>query len=261
VIDERIAQRRAGVRDADRRRRLRRTVRIAAVLVVLATLVGLERSSLVALEEVTVLGLDRLDAATVLDVAALPIGSSVARARLGAVEDRIERLPLVRSVTARRTGPRQVRIEVIERLPVLVVEGNGAERLVDRDGVVIAEGRLEGLPVVVLRTAPPGVGAVVSASPTLANAHLAWRGLSGPLRATVERYLADGPDDLTLVLRSGIEVRFGRAERVDEKVRALGAVLADIGDTPVGVIDVRAPGAPVIVAEAVDVLDPEATAP
>jgi hypothetical protein len=42
-------------------------------------------------------------------------------------------------------------------------------------------------------------------------------------------------------------VRFGRAERVDEKVRALGAILGDVGDSPVTVIDVRAPSAPVVI--------------
>ncbi len=34
-----------------------------------------------------------------------------------------------------------------------------------------------------------------------------------------------------------------------EKVRALGAVLEDVGSTPITRIDVRAPGAPVVVAE------------
>jgi cell division protein FtsQ len=162
------------------------------------------------------------------------------------VEERVEELPLVRSADARRLDPLTVLIEVVEREPVLTVQGRGEHVLVDRDGIVLAEGRVDELPVVRLREAPPAPGEQVEEHPALANAHRAWRSLSGPLRADVVRYDARDPDDLTLRLRSGVDVRFGRAERVDEKVRALGAVLEDLGDTPVAAIDVRAPSAPVV---------------
>jgi cell division protein FtsQ len=246
VIDERMAERRAQVRDDDRRRRLRRTVTGVVLAVVLAVFVVVENSPLVGLEEVQVVGLDRLDEQTVIAVADLPLGTSTLRLRLRAAAERIEALPLVRSASARRVDPLTVRFDVVERQPALVVQGARETRLVDRDGVVISSGSLDGLPRIVLPTAPPEVGRTVAADPTLANAHRAWRGLSGPLRAEVVRYAAAGPDELSLHLRSGIEVRFGRADRIDEKVRALGAVLGDVGGEQVGIIDVRAPSAPVI---------------
>jgi cell division septal protein FtsQ len=247
VIDERIAQRRARVRDDDRRRRLRRTVTVAALLLVLAVVVAVESSPLVGLEEVQVVGLDRLDAGAVRDAADLPLGTSTLRLRLRAAAARVEALPLVREAGARRIDPLTVRIEVAERQPALVVEGGGASRMVDRDGVIIAEGGLDGLPLISLPTEPPPVGETIAADATLANAHRAWRGLSGPLRTSVVRYEAAGPDELSLHLDRGIEVRFGRADRIDEKVRAIGAVLGDVGDTPIELIDVRAPSAPVVV--------------
>lgn len=252
MIDERIAERRAAVRDDQRRGRLRRTRWVVLLVLLLAGLVALERSPLVGLEEVEVVGTERLAVAQVTDAAELELGTSTLRLGLRAVTERVEALPLVREATARRTDPLSVRIEVTERLPALVVSGDGTSRYLDREGVVIDDLGPEeqpppSLPVIALPDAPPAVGQLVAAHPALANAHAVWSGLSGALRAEVAVYRAAGPDELTLQLASGIEVRFGRAERTDEKVRALGAVLDDIGDTPVASIDVRAPQAPVVI--------------
>jgi cell division protein FtsQ len=247
VIDERIAERRAVVREERRRARLRRTRWVLVLLVLAGLLVVLERSPLVGLDRIEVGGTVRLDPDEVRAAAELPLGSSTLRLRLGEASERVEALPLVRRARIQRVDPLSVRIEVIEREPSLVVTGGGQDRLVDRDGVVLADGSVDDLPVIDLRQAPPEVGGHVDDLPALANAHRAWRGLTGDLRVAVARYDARGPDDLWLELTSGIAVRFGRAERVDEKVRALGAILGDVGDSPVTVIDVRAPSAPVVI--------------
>lgn len=218
------------------------------VVVAAAVLVMVERSALVALEEVRVSGADRLDSDQVRDAAQLQLGTSTLRLGLDEVQARVKKLALVHDAQARRLDPLTVLIDVTEREPVLQASGGGETRLIDRDGVVIVEGGLDGLAEIRLPASPPGVGEPVSTDPTLANAHQVWRELSGPLRSMVDRFDASGPDELSLQLSTGVEVRFGRAERVDEKVRALGAVLEDVEDTPVGTIDVRAPRAPVVVA-------------
>jgi cell division protein FtsQ len=247
VIDQRIAERRRQIRGEQRRGRLRRTLVVVALVALGVVLVLVERSALVGLEEVEVAGTDRLEPGEVLAAADLELGTSTLRLRLGAVEDRVETLPLVREASARRLDPLTVRIEVTERQPVLNVRGAEDTVLLDRDGVLLVAGHVEGLPEIRLADGVPAPGEAVSADPALANAHEAWRTLSGPLRAEVVRYDAVGADELALHLRSGVEVRFGRAERVDEKVRALGAVLDDVAEADVAVIDVRAPSAPVVV--------------
>ena len=249
MIDDRIAARRRKVRDDRRRHRLRRTILMVAILVVVVLLILIERSPLVGLEEVQVTGTDRLTDAQVRDAADIPLGTSTLRLGLGPAAERVTALPLVREAVARRLDPLSVVIEVVERQPVLVADDGDRQVLIDRDGVVIAEGGHERLPQVRLESAAPAAGATVSDHAALQNAHRAWEGLSGPLRARVARYDAEGADDLALVLEDGVEVRFGRADRVAEKVRALGAVLEDVGSTPITRIDVRAPGAPVVVAE------------
>lgn len=249
-MDDRIAERRADVRDAARRRRLRRTVVTLVLIALAATLVAVERSALVGLEGVEVAGTERLSPVEVRDAADLALGTSTMRLRLGAAAARVEALPLVRDATARRVDPLTVRIEVTERQPLVhAVVGDDAVH-VDRDGIVIDVVAADDppLPVIELEGELPTVGSAVASRPALANAHAVWLELSGPLRAATAAVQAHGPQDTSLLLERGIEVRIGRAERMDEKVRAIGAVLEDIGEAPeVAAIDVRAPSAPVVV--------------
>jgi hypothetical protein len=57
---------------------------------------------------------------------------------------------------------------------------------------------------------------------------------------------APDADGLELVLSDAPLVRFGRAELIDEKVRALGAILDDVTGSDVILVDVRVPGFPVV---------------
>ncbi|HEX9889724.1 MAG TPA: FtsQ-type POTRA domain-containing protein [Nitriliruptorales bacterium] len=241
-----MAERRAEVRDERRRLRLRRTLTLLGLAALLGTLAMIERSSLVALQEVRVVGVQRLDALVVSDTAALPIGTSTLRLDLAAAEARIEALPLVAAADLRRIDPLTVQITVTERVPVVIAEVGRTRLLVDAEGVVLARGQAE-LAVIALPAGPvPSPGDRVEVLPGLASAHTIHVGLPGPLRIRVARYEVIKPDEIELVLDDGRRVRFGPAQRIDEKARALGAVLEDLGDAPVALIDVRAPNAPVV---------------
>lgn len=247
-VDERIAERRREVRDERRRGRLRRTVLVATLVLLLLAALAVERSSLVALAEVRVEGTQRLDPDTVREAADLPLGTSTLRLRLGDARERVEALPLVATATVDRLDPLTVLVSVTERVPLAVVRGRGGFALIDDDGVVVAAGREDGLPLIDLGSAPPPApGDHVRDLPALANAHRALRELPGPLRTEVAQYRAIADDALTLELVNGTLVDFGRAERVDEKARSLGAVLDDLGDRVVATIDVRAPRTPVVI--------------
>jgi cell division protein FtsQ len=246
-IDDRIAERRREVRRDRQRDRRRRTVAFLAILLVVAVFVAIERSPLVGLESVEVVGTDRLTEEEVLEAADLELGTSTLRLRLGRVEERVEQLPLTLAADARRVDPLRVRIEVTERIPVLVARAGQDRALVDRSGQVIAPGDVDGLPTITVAGDLPAPGERGPAGGPVDVAVSTWRGLSGPLRAEVVRYDPGPDEDLDLQLRSGVTVRFGRPDRIDEKVRALGAVLEDVGETRVTAIDVRAPARPVVV--------------
>lgn len=247
MVDERIAARRAKVRDQRRRHRLRRTLLVLALLAVVAVLVLVERSSLVALAEIRVTGTERLDDDRVREATGLQLGTSVLRLPLDAARDGVEALPLVASASVRRADPLTVVVDVVERSPVAVVLRRGEAVLVDEAGVVLATGREEGLARIALRTgALPEPGQSLDRVPAAANAHAAMQELPGAVRSRVDRYVARAEDELTLQLVDGPVVHFGRADRVDEKARALGAVLEDLGEREVAEIDVRAPSRPTV---------------
>lgn len=243
-MNPRIAERRRRVRKGRQHRRLRRSSLVVVAAVIAITAVGIERSPLLGLVEVRVVGTDRLDRASAREAAGLELGTSSLRLDLDAVEARVEQLPLVATAVAQRADPLTVEIVVTERVPELQASDGLTTVLVDAEGIVIRRAAESGVPRVETRTLPKP-GERVTQAPALANAQAIYQSLSGPLRALTDRYVAVGPDNLDLVLHDGTRVRVGRAERVDEKVRALGAVLEDLGEESVALIDVRAPNAPV----------------
>lgn len=246
MVNERIAARRAEVRAGRRRRRLRRTMVLVGLAVVVAGLVALERSSLVALVEVEVVGLERLERADVLAAAEVRPGMSVLRIRRNAVRERVEALPLVDQARVERLGALGLRIEVDEADPAVTATFGDRSVLVGTDGLVLGEGEAPGTPVVVLSGPVPRPGTTVDDMPSLAAAHAVVLGLPGPLGALVEHVRAVASDDVRLVLEGGVVVRWGDESRADEKARALGAVLEDLDGRPVTTIDVRAPMAPTV---------------
>jgi cell division protein FtsQ len=246
MVEERIAQRRAEVRSARRVLRLRRTLLIALSVMLLGVAVWFEGSEHATVLDVQVAGVLRSDPQDVISASGVGVGDAALRLRPASIARDIERMTLVRSATVRRPGLRVIAIEVHERAPVYTVLYRTSELLVDRDGVVIAMGRESELPVVEVVTPPPQPGELVAAHAALANAHRAWTGLSGPLRSRVVGMRAPSIDGLEMRLDTGQSVRFGRAEQLEEKVRALGAILDDVAGSEVLVVDVRVPGFPVV---------------
>jgi cell division protein FtsQ len=119
-IDDRIAERRREVRRERQVARRRRTLATVGVLLFLLVVWLVERSPLVGLESIEVVGTERLTEEQILEAADLELGTSTLRLRLGRVEERVEALALVGTADARRVDPLRVRIEVVERVPVLV---------------------------------------------------------------------------------------------------------------------------------------------
>ncbi len=247
-MDSRIAQRRIEVKRERARVRRRRALVAAPVLAMLALAVWLEQSPLLGLSEVEVLGTRRLASDAVREAAALPLGTSTLRLRLGPARERVEALPLVASASVRRTDPLSVRIKVVERRPIFVLRTPGGEALVDAAGVVVAPGNEEGLPVIVATAPrPPNAGSSVAELPEAGNAFAVATALPHDLRADVVRFEARGPDDVELVLASGLRARFGRGERIAEKGQALSALLEELDVAAAGAcIDVRVPSHPVL---------------
>jgi cell division protein FtsQ len=246
MVDERIARRRADVRSARRMIRLRRTLLALTLLTLAGAGVWFERSEHATVVDVQVQGTSRLEQQDVITISGVSVGDAALRLRPSSVARDVEQLALVRTADVRRVGLRTVVIDVVERAPVYTVAYRTTAVLVDRDGLVIYRGREDGIPVVRVVTPPPVPGDPVAAHGALANAHRAWTGLSGPLRSRVVAMRAPDIEGLEMTLDTGEVVRFGRAEQLEEKIRALGAILDDVAGSEVVLIDVRVPGFPVV---------------
>lgn len=246
-VNERIAARRRQVRARRRRARLRRTVLVVLLAGLVAGAVAIERSELVALASVRVEGNERLPTDLVVELTGLELGTSVLRLPLGRAEGALEEHPLVHDAVVERDGVLGVVVRVTERQPVLAaVDDRGRRVLVGPAGRVLTTGGAPGVLTVTVPGPVPAPGERLGGTPALRAAHAVVVGLPGPLAALVAEVRADARDAVELVLESGTVVRWGDDDRGDEKARALGAVLEDLGDQQVAVVDVRAPAAPTV---------------
>jgi cell division protein FtsQ len=175
------------------------------------------------------------------------LGQSLVAVDAEQVEGRLRTLPAVAGVTVDRAFPDTLVIRVAPERPVAVVRRGTSAWLATGAGKVIREietGTERGLPRLwVVRGATIRVGGqvpagLVPATRALAEAHGA--GLGGRVKGV---RLAN--DELTLVLRRGIELRLGRIADVGMKLAIAREVLELVDVSGTTYIDVSVPQRPV----------------
>jgi cell division protein FtsQ len=216
-------------------------VAILALTVGAAYMFWLRDSSLVAVDNVDVVGVtsgDRDRIVTVLTKAAEE--QTTLHADPGAIEAAARPFPTVAAVSVDPNFPHGMRIEVDERPPALMVSAGGHETPAAADGTLL-EGVDVGddphLPVLEVAKAP--AGGRLDGGPL--EQALVLGAAPEPLRPLIEK--ADSNDDYGIVvtLRGGIPVRFGSDSEAAEKWAAAAAVLADPKLDGLTYVDVRVP--------------------
>ncbi|MQA94761.1 MAG: FtsQ-type POTRA domain-containing protein [Streptosporangiales bacterium] len=215
-----------------------------AVLLILGLLAGatwvLLGSRLLVVREVRVEGLGRVTRAEVVAIAAVPIGTPLARLDTTDIAARVERVRLVESTKAVRSWPAAVTIQVTERRPVLAVPAGRRYDLVDKAGVTVTKTPRapRGMPVLVVAgpaEGNPGVPVAVRVS----------RGLPQTLAKRLEAVqIRPGTSHVTLRLSGGRTVVWGGAERSAAKAKVLTGLLRaeprarhfDVSDPAVAVV-------------------------
>lgn len=211
---------------------------VAAVLLLLVGVVGgvwmVFFSSVLAVTQVEVAGLQTLQAGEVQSAAAVPTGSPLARVDLDRIRARVESLAPVASAVVTRQWPHSVKITVEERVAVAVVEIGGRIRGLDLDGVVFRD----------YPRAPAGLPRVQTSIDTQSDAlqegARVVSALPGELARLVDHVEVESVDQISLLLRDGREVVWGSAEESEQKARVLAVLL----DTPAQTYDVSVPGQP-----------------
>jgi cell division septal protein FtsQ len=166
--------------------------------------------------------------------------ASTARAR-----DRIVKLPAVRDARIEIRIPDQARVILSERVAVARWISGGSEWFVDAEGVLFSSLDPRGAPEVRVTDEQKTRQAGDRLDPALVDAATKLARL-GPadLRpdATSPRVvLAAGATGLVLRVAGGWEIRFGGAERIDDKIALARRFLRDNQQRKLDYVDVRSP--------------------
>lgn len=229
--DERVRHSDPSVRATLRRRR-RRTNRVyaglgIALVAVLIGYVALYFLPVFSVRDVRVVGTRTIPVESVTERAAVAPGTPLLQVDTHAVARRVAGIPRVDQVTVTRDYPSGLRIELIERSALVVVEVDGAQHLVDGQGIDFGQGEPPpGTPLLTVgedsRTELPAI--VRDLSTVFAEV----RGTAGQEIASVR---VETPASIELTLLDGRTVEWGAAGRDHEKAVALRMVLGQPGET------------------------------
>ncbi len=166
--------------------------------------------------------------------------ASAARAR-----DRLVKLPAVRDARVEIRIPDHARVILSERVAIARWISGGTEWFVDADGVLFSSLDPRGAPEIRVTDEQKPRQAGDRLDPALVDAATKLARLGpGDLRADATSpriVLAAGANGLVLRFASGWEIRFGGAERVDDKIANVRRFLRDNPQRKLDYVDVRSP--------------------
>lgn len=224
--------------DRVRRRPWRLAGWLAAVVAVLAALVWLVGfSPVLAVRSVEVVGVPDAEVAPIADLAAVPLGTPLARVDDAAIADRVRQRATLANVSIERSWPSTLVIHASPRVPVLVAQNpQGQLHVVDSRGVAYAQ----------VRTAPKGVPMVHAASEAALGRDALMAAvdvvevLPPSLQKQTTNVTVSGANLVTLKVR-GTTVVWGGVGQPEKKLTVMTALLK----SKPKLIDVSAPDTPV----------------
>jgi cell division protein FtsQ len=231
----RIANDKREERDRRRRALARRRILAGVGIALLAAaavwgLVALWKAPLLPIKHLDVSGESRLTRSEVVSAAAVPKDATLLKVSPAQIEDRLEKLPWISDARVSRALPGTLRIAVVERRPVAVVDVGGTNIwLVSSDGYWLGKRTAEDsaalLAVREIEDLRPRVGAKV-VSPELKNAIAVISGLSPELKSRVRSVSAPSVDKTALILKDDVQIFVGSAEGIAKKDRVAREILA-----------------------------------
>lgn len=241
--ETRLRARRIAVNRQAGRRRLRRLVVLAALLLVAVGLLASLGSSSFGVREADVrvsgnVYTDQLALRAAIDSV---IGTPVILVDTEALEAEIEAIPWVDEASVRTDLPYGLVIDISEREPVLSYPGpDDLFRVLDGEGRVLDV--IDGWPfeyLLLVGVEPPALAAGEFAPPGYVGAATLGRTLTGSILDRVSLVQVDeAGNDLVVVLDDDTEIRFGAARDLFAKLVRLETVYASGAASSAAVIDV-----------------------
>jgi len=184
---------------------------------------------------VEVSGTELLSEGRVREAGNVPTGEQLATVDLSSVSSRVAALAEVESVDVTREWPDTVRITVVERTAVAVVQFGDAWRGLDAEGVAFR--RFDRPP----KDLPKVRAAASAEEDALLEAATVVSQMPADLAARVDHLEVETVDRIQLVLRGGRTVQWGSSEESALKAKVLVQLLES---HPADYYDVSVPGNP-----------------
>lgn len=179
-------------------------------------------SRLLVVREVAVEGLERVPEQEAVQAVGVDTGTPLIRVDLDTVESRVADLDLVDEVEAVRGWPAALRVEVVERRPVLAVPAGEGYRLVDGDGVRVEDSdtRPGAQPLVSVSGEVEGNAGVRAAADIVESA-------PDSLLAQIQLIDASEGGEIALRLADGSTVEWGDASDTEDKSDILRVLMGE----------------------------------
>jgi cell division protein FtsQ len=248
-VDPRLRARRVAVAREAGRKRLKRLVAVASVMLVVLLAYVVARSPVLDVDEVTYVGLEQTSLDAVFDAAGIDQGTALIGLDRQSAARRIEALPWIDSVSINRSWTGRITIEITERVAVAAVMAAQDEWvLVDTSGRVLTD-------VVTVAPEIPKISGVAAAgspgSRLFADANAALlvaELLPSQLDGRVDGIYRDEIGEVWISLKSADRVLLGPDRDIALKVVAMTSVLEELdarGQT-LWELDVSVPTLPVV---------------
>ncbi|MBM6774957.1 cell division protein FtsQ/DivIB [Olsenella profusa] len=231
-------------------------VLLAVALVAVVVLFALRDSSVFEITSVEVQPTEHVSATDVQNLAQVPVGSTLLNVDTSAIESALRRNPWVASVGFERIFPHTLKLTIIEQRPdALVVMSSGsvgwylgdADVWIQPAKIEPAEGQStddaaldlalsEGCLLItdVPSTVDPKAGSVAT-DDVLAAVDAFRTGFSEDFSSQVVCYFAPSPDDISCMLKSGVQISLGSATNVEEKETLARGLLEKYPDSAVSI--------------------------
>lgn len=209
---------------------------VALMVVTVALGLILYFTPLMSARSIIVTGIGAVTRDQVLEAAKVRPGTPLLQINTDGVADRVAAIRRVASARVQRQYPSELRITIVERVPVVVKDFPDGPHLYDRDGVDFA-------------TAPPppalpyiDVDNPGPTDPATKAALAVLTALRPEIAAQVGRIAAPSVASITLTLADGRTVIWGTNDRTEEKAEKLAALLTQPGR----IYDVSSPDLPTV---------------
>lgn len=220
------------IRSLQRRRRLKKVVALIASLLACSTAIYIVYfSSVFALQSISVQGSSIVEGDAIIQAAAIPLGTPLARINSDEVSKNLQVFPSVGSVEVRRVWPSEIVLAITERTPIATMSLNGRWKFVDESGVIYGDSAK--IPDGLIPISAPNVAARRSVAEVIQS-----------LPVTIKRQVltvnANTEDSVELTLTGDRYVVWGNSTLSARKVEVLDILL----QKKAKIYDVSAPNFP-----------------